>query len=87
MNVARWLTAIDLGQYEAVFREHKIDPGSSAILSKPISKGIGVPLGHRKRLMRAIAGLSAGETPPPAARPPPHPGRLTPSEPDHSDVL
>ena len=27
MNVAQWLNAIDLGQYEAVFREHEIDAG------------------------------------------------------------
>jgi SAM domain (Sterile alpha motif) len=25
MNVAQWLNAIDLGQYEALFREHEID--------------------------------------------------------------
>jgi hypothetical protein len=27
MNVAQWLNAIDLGQYEAMFREHEIDAG------------------------------------------------------------
>ena len=27
MNVAQWLNAIDLGQYETVFREHEIDAG------------------------------------------------------------
>ena len=25
MNVAQWLNAIDLGQYETLFREHEID--------------------------------------------------------------
>ena len=27
MDVAQWLSAIDLGQYETVFREHEIDAG------------------------------------------------------------
>src|SRR5271169_3973556 len=27
MNVAQWLNAIDLGQYEALFRAHEIDAG------------------------------------------------------------
>ena len=69
MNVAQWLNAIDLGQYEALFREHEIDAGVLADLVEADLEKIGVPLGHRKRLMRAIAALSAGGTPPPAAKP------------------
>ena len=69
MNVAQWLNAIDLGQYEALFREHEIDAGVLRDLVEADLEKIGVPLGHRKRLMRAIAALSAGETPPSAAKP------------------
>src|SRR3984957_19492878 len=69
MNVAQWLNAIDLGQYEALFREHEIDAGVLPDLVEADLEKIGVPLGHRKRLMRAIAALSAGETPPSAAKP------------------
>ena len=66
MNVAQWLNAIDLGQYAALFHEHKIDAGVLPDLVEADLEKIGVPLGHRKRLMRAIAALSAGGTPPSA---------------------
>ena len=67
MNVAQWLNAIDLGQYEAVFREHEIDAGVLRDLVEADLEKIGVPLGHRKRLLKAIAALGTGET---AAKPP-----------------
>src|SRR5580698_5830579 len=69
MNVAQWLNAIDLGQYAALFHEHKIDAGVLPDLVEADLEKIGVPLGHRKRLMRAIAALSADGTPPTAAKP------------------
>ena len=69
MNVAQWLNAIDLGQYEALFREHEIDANVLPDLVEADLEKIGVPLGHRKRLMRAIAALSVGGTPPSAAKP------------------
>ena len=69
MNVAQWLNAIDLGQYEALFREHEIDASVLPDLVEADLEKIGVPLGHRKRLMRAIAALSAAGTPPSAAKP------------------
>ena len=68
MNVAQWLNAIDLGQYEALFREHEIDANVLPDLVEADLEKIGVPLGHRKRLMRAIAALSGGGTPPSAAK-------------------
>src|SRR6202046_3099602 len=67
MNVAQWLNAIDLGQYETVFREHEIDAGVLRDLVEADLEKIGVPLGHRKRLLKAIAALGTGET---AAKPP-----------------
>ena len=69
MNVAQWLNAIDLGQYAALFHEHEIDAGVLPDLVEADLEKIGVPLGHRKRLMRAIAALSADGTPPSAAKP------------------
>jgi class 3 adenylate cyclase len=62
MNVAQWLNAIDLGQYEALFREHEIDEGVLSDLVEADLEKIGVPLGHRKRLLKAIAALGSGET-------------------------
>jgi hypothetical protein len=48
MNVAQWLNAIDLGQYEALFREHEIDANVLPDLVEADLEKIGVPLGHRK---------------------------------------
>jgi nucleotide-binding universal stress UspA family protein len=62
MNVAQWLNVIDLGQYEALFREHEIAANVLPDLVEADLEKIGVPLGHRKRLMRAIDALSAGGT-------------------------
>jgi class 3 adenylate cyclase len=62
MDVAQWLNAIDLGQYETVFREHEIDAGVLCDLVEADLEKIGVPLGHRKRRLRAIAALGTGET-------------------------
>ena len=69
MNVALGWAAIDLGQYEALFREHEIDADVLPDLVEADLEKIGVPLGHRKRLMRAIAALSARGTPPSAVKP------------------
>ena len=70
MDVAQWLNAIGLGQYEALFREHEIDADVLPDLTEADLEKIGVPLGSRKRLMRAIAGLSGPRNapPPPAAK-------------------
>jgi hypothetical protein len=59
MNVAQWLNAIGLGQYEANFRENKIDFDVLADLSDGDLQELGVPLGDRRRLLRAIAELGA----------------------------
>ena len=67
MDVAQWLNAIDLGQYETVFREHEIDAGVLCDLVEADLEKIGVPLGHRKRLLKAIAALGTGETTEPRA--------------------
>ncbi len=79
MNVAQWLNAIDLGQYEALFREHEIDADVLIDLTEADLQKIGVPLGHRKRLMRAIAGLAGEGARSPAAKPSPAASSPSPS--------
>ncbi len=73
MDVAQWLNGIGLRQYEALFREHEIDADVLPDLTEADLEKIGVPLGHRKRLMRAIAALASNEAPPPAPKPAPVP--------------
>src|ERR1700757_4615167 len=62
MDVGGWLRSLGLGQYEALFRASEIDADILPELSEVDLEKLGVPLGHRKRLLRAIAGLTAGDT-------------------------
>ena len=62
MDVGGWLRNLGLGQYEALFRANEIDADILPELSEADLEKLGVPLGHRKRLLRAISGLAAAET-------------------------
>ena len=53
MNVAQWLNAIGLGQYEALFRASEIDADILPELTEVDLEKLGVPLGHRKRLLQS----------------------------------
>jgi len=73
MDVGEWLKGIGLGQYEATFRAHDIDVDVLPDVSEADLEKIGLPLGARKRLMKAIANLR-----PPESRAPPEPLRTAP---------
>src|ERR1700688_901442 len=62
MDVGDWLRGIGLGQYEGVFRENEIDGAVLADLTEGDFEKLGVPMGHRKRLLKAIANLGATAT-------------------------
>src|ERR1700720_1831486 len=62
MDVGGWLKSLGLGQYEALFRASEIDADILPELTEVDLEKLGVPLGHRKRLLRAISGLAAPET-------------------------
>ena len=75
MDVGGWLRSLGLGQYEALFRASEIDADILPELTEVDLEKLGVPLGHRKRLLRAISGLTAAETstaPSASAGPKPH---------------
>jgi class 3 adenylate cyclase len=59
MDVGGWLRKFGLGQYEANFRDNKIDVDLLADLTDSDLEKLGLPLGDRKRLMKAIAALPA----------------------------
>ena len=67
MDVGAWLRTLGLGQYETTFRESEIDAEVLPDLTEGDLNQLGMPLGHRKRLLKAIAALGTGET---AAKPP-----------------
>src|SRR5271154_3128292 len=87
MDVGEWLRSLGLGQYEALFRENDIDAEVLPDLSEADFERVGVSLGHRKRLVKAIAAFEASRSPSsqrssappplPAPHPPQHPA--TPS--------
>ena len=58
MDVGAWLRSLGLGQYEVAFRENEIDVEVLSDLTDVDLEKLGVPLGHRKRLLKAITGLS-----------------------------
>ena len=71
MDVGGWLRSLGLGRYEAVFRGNAIDADVLADITDGDLEKLGLPLGDRKRLLKAIAGLmgapAAATKPEPAA--------------------
>src|SRR5271170_7667115 len=60
MNIERWLEGIGLAQYAQLFRSNDIDGELLHRLTGDDLKEIGVTsLGHRKKLLQAVAALSA----------------------------
>ena len=75
MDVGGWLRSLGLGQYEAAFRDSAIGADVLADLTDGDLEKLGLPLGDRKRLLKAIAGLvgapaAATRSEPAAAHPP-----------------
>src|SRR5271166_6792237 len=70
MDVAEWLRKLGLEQYEPAFRANEIDGRVLPSLTAEDLKDLGVTLvGHRRRLMDAIAALGAVDVPPPPTVP------------------
>jgi hypothetical protein len=66
-QVADWLEKLGLGQYAQQFAENDISFAVLADLTDQHLKEIGVSLGHRLQLLRAIAELNSGEKEAPKA--------------------
>jgi class 3 adenylate cyclase/predicted ATPase len=72
MDIGGWLRELGLGQYEAAFRDNAVDAAILPKLTGDYLKEIGVlAVGHRRRLLDAIAtlGLSGDSSGAPAPRP------------------
>ena len=59
MDVASWLRSLGLEQYEATFRDNAIDDSVLPDLTDQDLEKLGVLLGHRRKLLRAIANIEA----------------------------
>jgi class 3 adenylate cyclase len=72
MDIGDWLKQIGLGQYETAFRDNEIDAAVLPSLTADDLKDLGVALvGHRRRLLDAIAALTAAPAAAPTASAPP----------------
>jgi class 3 adenylate cyclase/predicted ATPase len=68
VNIAAWLQALGLQQYEQAFRDNAIDDEVLPELTAEDLKDIGVSrVGHRRKLLAAIAALRGDSRPEPAA--------------------
>src|SRR5271169_5286849 len=64
MDVGVWLRSLGLGQYEAAFRDNEIDGEVLPNLTAEDLKDLGVGVvGHRRRILMAIAELHAAPSP------------------------
>src|SRR3954454_15244364 len=71
VDVGKWLKSLGLEQYEAAFRENAIDAEVLPTLTADDLEEMGVvPIGHRRRLLDAIAKLQNGSTSSQAVTPP-----------------
>src|SRR3954466_11193810 len=74
MDVSAWLCSLGLEQYVGAFRDNGVEGEVLGDLSDADLQGLGIaPLGHRKKLLKAIAAL--------AAKPASAAGEASPSQP------
>ena len=69
MDIGDWLRSLGLGQYETAFRENSIGSDVLADLNESDLGQLGVTLGDRKRLMKAISSRDAPIAAPATATP------------------
>src|SRR5689334_21319716 len=69
-DISRWLAEQGLGHLAAAFRDNGIAPDVLRDLSDADLRELGLNLGDRKRLLRAIGALQPPPTPVEAPRPP-----------------
>ena len=56
-DIAEWLASLDLGEYARRFAENAVDLSVIRDLTENDLKELGVLLGHRRKMLRAIAEL------------------------------
>jgi class 3 adenylate cyclase/predicted ATPase len=61
MDVAAWLRGLGLGQYASTFRENEIEADVLPELTEADLEKLGLPLGPRKRILKAIANLGEAQ--------------------------
>ena len=60
MDVGGWLRNLGLGQYYSAFIENAVDTDVLPELTEGDLEKLGIPLGDRKRLIKAIKAMAGG---------------------------
>ncbi|WP_428643453.1 adenylate/guanylate cyclase domain-containing protein [Roseibium sp.] len=63
-DIKAWLEAIGLGKYGEAFADAEVDLDTLPLLAEEDLKELGLPLGPRRKLQKALAGLSGSEEAP-----------------------
>jgi hypothetical protein len=63
MDLAEWLHDLELEEYGQIFRDNAIEVALLPELTDRHLKELGLPLGHRLKLLRAIAALRDAAAP------------------------
>jgi class 3 adenylate cyclase/tetratricopeptide (TPR) repeat protein len=63
MDLGAWLRSLGLERYETIFRENAIDADVLHDLTEDHLREIGLPLGARLKLLKAISALASGAEP------------------------
>ena len=64
-----WLDQVGLGKYRSAFAENDVDFDVLAELAESDVRQLGISLGDRKRLLRAIRMRDGADAPPPGPGP------------------
>ena len=59
VDIADWLREVGLERYAQAFRESEIDAAVLPELTDVDLKELGIPLGSRKKLLKAVAALTS----------------------------
>ena len=61
-NIGGWLEQHDLGEFTAMFEQERVELETLRDLTEQDLKDLGLPLGSRKKLLRAIKALAEDES-------------------------
>ena len=87
MDIDGWLRGIGLEQYAQTFRDNAIDADVLCDLTDEHLRELGLPLGARLKLLRAVAALGTGQTPVSPEITHSRPTHRRRASPSHGDVL
>lgn len=62
-DLAKWLEGLGLGEYADAFAENAVDFRTVTALTEDDLKELGLKIGHRRLLQKAVADLSASDRP------------------------